>query len=189
MDRRRGWRLTRSVVLVGMPGSGKTAVGRVMARALGVPFLDSDAEIESAANMTIAEIFARDGEAFFRARETEVIARLLEGPVAVLATGGGAWMREENRRLIANRGVALWLDADLETLWARVRGRDTRPMLQGPGAEHRLAELYAARRPVYGLATIRVESGGNGPVARSARSALMALARGPGAPLRRKEEP
>jgi shikimate kinase len=185
--RRAQWRLVRSVVLIGMPGSGKTAVGRVMARALGVPFRDSDAEIEAAANMTIAEIFARDGEAFFRARETEVLARLMAGPPAILSTGGGAWMRAENRALIAARGVAVWLDADLETLWGRVRGRDSRPLLRGPDARAKLAALYAERGPVYALAPIRVASGGAGPVAATARAALIALARGPQAALRRRE--
>lgn len=185
--RRARWRLVRSAVLIGMPGSGKTAVGRVMARALGVPFNDSDAEIEAAANMTVPEIFARDGEDFFRARETEVLARLLAAPPGVLSTGGGAWMRAENRRLIGAHGVALWLDADLETLWMRVRGRGGRPLLQGPDPRGRLAALYAARRPVYALAPIRVPSGAGGPVAATARAALAALARGPDPALRRRE--
>ena len=97
--------LQKTVVLVGMMGAGKTAVGTALARMLGVPFLDSDAEIEQAANMSIAEIFARDGEEFFRRKETQVIERLLQGRPGILSTGGGAFMREENRALIAEHGA------------------------------------------------------------------------------------
>jgi shikimate kinase len=185
--RRAEWQLCRSAVLIGMPGAGKTAVGRVMARALGVAFRDSDAEIEAAANMSIPEIFARDGEPFFRARETEVLARLLAGPPGIVSTGGGAWMRAENRQLIAAHGTAIWLDVDLDTLWHRVRGRDNRPLLRGPDARARLAALYAERRPVYALAPVRLANDGGGSVAATARAALIALARGSGAALCRRE--
>ncbi len=100
--------LARSIVMVGMMGSGKTTVGNAVAHALGVPFLDSDEEIERAAQMRVAEIFARDGERFFRARESEVILRLMTGPPAVISTGGGVFMSERNRQVIAEHGVAIW---------------------------------------------------------------------------------
>lgn len=150
------WQLHRPVVLVGMMGSGKTSVGRTIAQALSVPFLDSDHEIELAANATIAEVFARDGEAFFRDRETSVIGRLLDGPPAILSTGGGAWLRPENRALIQERGVAVWLDADADLLWSRVKGRDTRPLLRTENPRATLIELLEARLPSYRLADIHV---------------------------------
>ena len=149
-------RLLRSVVLVGMMGSGKTAVGKSLAARLAVPFLDSDAEIERAAHASIAEIFARDGEAFFRDREAEVIGRLLQGDPAVISTGGGAFMAERNRRAIAARGVSLWLDATLEVLWDRVRHKDNRPLLRTADPRQTLAGLFDQRVPVYRLAGLRV---------------------------------
>lgn len=151
-------RLLRTVVLVGMMGSGKTAVGRALAQRLEVPFLDSDAAIEEAAKATIAEIFARDGEPFFRDRESEVIARLLSGPPAILSTGGGAFMQERNRRLITERGVSVWLDADVDTLWERVRHKDTRPLLRTADPRGTLAALFAQRVPVYRLADLAVRT-------------------------------
>jgi shikimate kinase len=150
--------LRRSVVLVGMMGSGKTAVGRALAARLQVPFLDSDAAIEEAAHSTIAEIFARDGEPFFRDRESEVISRLLSGPPAIVSTGGGAFMSERNRRVIAEKGVALWLDADLDTLWERVRHKDSRPLLRTADPRATLAEIYGERVPVYRLADLQVKA-------------------------------
>ena len=151
-------RLRRTLVLVGMMGSGKTAVGRVLAQRLRVPFLDSDHAIEEAAQATIAEIFARDGEPFFRDREAEVILRLLTGPPAILSTGGGAFMAERNRDAIAGRGVAVWLDADLDTLWERVRHKDTRPLLRTPDPRGTLAELFERRVPTYRLAGVHVRA-------------------------------
>ena len=148
--------LRRSVVLVGMMGSGKTAVGKALAARLQVPFLDSDAAIEEAAHATIAEIFARDGEPFFRDRESEVISRLLSGPPAIVSTGGGAFMSERNRRVIAEKGVALWLDADLDTLWERVRHKDSRPLLRTADPRGTLAGIYEKRVPVYRLADLKV---------------------------------
>ena len=145
-----------SVVLVGMMGSGKTAVGRVLAQRLGVAFLDSDAEIERAAHATIPEIFARDGEAFFRDREAEVIGRLLNGPPAIISTGGGAFMAERNRTAIAAHGISLWLDAALDVLWERVRHKDNRPLLRTANPRETLAGLFAQRVPVYRLAALRV---------------------------------
>lgn len=151
-------RLRRSVVLVGMMGSGKTAVGKALAQRLGAPFLDSDGAIEEAAQASIPEIFARDGEPFFRLREAEVIARLLSGPPAVLSTGGGAFMAERNRRAIEGRGLAVWLDADLDTLWERVRHKDTRPLLRTSDPRGTLAGLFERRVPVYRLAEIHVRT-------------------------------
>ena len=150
-------RLRRSVVLVGMMGSGKTAVGKALALRLGVPFLDSDAEIERAAHATIPEIFARDGEPFFRDREAEVIGRLLGGPASVISTGGGAFMAERNRQAIAAHGVSLWLDAALDVLWDRVRHKENRPLLRTANPRETLAQLYQVRVPMYRLAMLRVE--------------------------------
>jgi shikimate kinase len=154
---RRGPRLLRNVVLVGMMGAGKTAIGRALAARLEVPFLDSDAAIEEAAQASIAEIFARDGEAFFRDREAEVIRRLLSGPPAVLSTGGGAFLSERNRAAIAERGVSVWLDADLDTLWERVRHKDTRPLLRTADPRATLAALHEQRVPFYRLAALQVQ--------------------------------
>jgi len=147
-------RLKKTVVLVGMPGSGKTAVGSMLARRLGVPFRDSDDEIVRAANMSIAEIFERDGEPFFRAKEAQVIARLLAGKPAILSTGGGAFLQAANRAAIAERGVSLWLDADLDLLWARVRHKSTRPLLRTADPRATLAALHAARVPHYAQADL-----------------------------------
>lgn len=137
-------------------GAGKTAVGSALARALEVPFLDSDEEIVKAAQMSVAEIFARDGEPFFRARESEVIERLLSGPPAVVSTGGGAFLSAPNREMIARLGVSVWLQADLELLWQRVRHKTTRPLLRTADPRATLAELLAARTPFYAQAQIAV---------------------------------
>lgn len=173
-------RLVRPVVLVGMMGSGKTAVGKVLAARLDVPFLDSDAAIETAAKATIAEIFARDGEAFFRDRETEVIGRLLSGAPAVLSTGGGAFMQERNRALIGARGVSVWLNADLETLWERVRHKDTRPLLRTADPRATLAALFAARVPAYALADLSVRTEPGFSVDETASRVIAALMARPG---------
>lgn len=153
-----GMKLRKTVVMVGMMGAGKTAVGRAVATKLGVPFLDSDAEIEQAANRSIAEIFSRDGEAFFRAKETQVIDRLLENEPSILSTGGGAFLAEGNREIISDKGVSVWLNADLDLLWQRVKHKDTRPLLRTPDPLASLTTLYNARVPTYGLADIAVKS-------------------------------
>ncbi len=152
------YHLSKTIALVGLMGAGKTAVGTWVAQELGVPFVDSDAEIVKAANMSIAEIFTRDGEAFFRARETEVLERLLKGAPCILSTGGGAYLAERNRELISSHGVALWLRADLDLLWSRVRHKTTRPLLQTDDPRQTLAELYAARTPIYAKAELAVTS-------------------------------
>lgn len=138
--------------MVGMMGAGKTAVGTAVARNLGVTFTDSDDAIMQAANMTIAEIFSRDGEPFFRDKERQVIARLLNAPPQILSTGGGAYLAPENRALIAEHGAALWLRADLDLLWARVRHKNTRPLLRTANPYETLQGLLAEREPVYALA-------------------------------------
>lgn len=152
-----GYRLKKTVVMVGMMGAGKTAVGRALAARLNVPFLDSDAEIERAANLTVPEIFTRDGEVFFRKRETEVIRRLLGGPCGILSTGGGAFLAAENRKMISEQGVSLLLNADLDLLWQRVRHKDTRPLLRTPDPRATLREIYENRVPIYALADLSVD--------------------------------
>lgn len=152
------FRLNKTVVMVGMMGAGKTAIGQALARRLDVPFLDSDAAIVEAANSSIAEIFDRDGEAFFRAKETQVIARLLGGPPGVLSTGGGAFLSAENRQMISKMGISLWLKADLELLWTRVRHKDTRPLLRTTDPRATLAEIFRVRTPLYAQADIAVEA-------------------------------
>lgn len=150
------YRLHRTVVLVGMMGSGKTAIGRALAAKLGVDFVDSDAAIEEAAALTIAEIFERDGEAFFRKREAEVLRRILSGAPSIVSTGGGAFLAEKNREAIAQMGVAFWLDADLATLWERVRQKDTRPLLRTADPKATLSAIFDERRPFYAQAGLQV---------------------------------
>lgn len=152
------WRLKKTVVMVGMMGAGKTAVGGQLARSLGVPFLDSDEEIVRAASRPISEIFERDGEAFFRARESEVLARLLRDAPCVLSTGGGAFLSDANREMIASHGVSVWLRADLDLLWQRVRHKTTRPLLKTPNPRDSLRTIYEARVPIYALADVIVDS-------------------------------
>ncbi len=168
-------RLKKTIVMVGMMGAGKTAVGRALATRLQVPFLDSDHEIESAANMTIPEIFTRDGEAFFRRKERQVIARLLTEECGVLSTGGGAFLAAENRETITRNGASIWLQADLEVLWNRVRHRDTRPLLKTADPRATLAELYAARVPLYAKADLTVASDGQASIEEMVDRVLEAL--------------
>jgi shikimate kinase len=151
-------RLKKTVVMVGMMGAGKTAVGTAVARILSAPFLDSDEEITRAADRSISEIFERDGEAFFRARETEVLNRLLRGAPCILSTGGGAFMSEANRLLIHEVGVSVWLRADLDILWQRVRHKSTRPLLRTANPRETLRGLYEARIPFYQQADLCVDS-------------------------------
>lgn len=170
-------KLRKTVVLVGMMGAGKTAVGKELARLLSVPFLDSDEAIVEAAAMSIAEIFARDGEAFFRAREAEVIARLLRGAPSVLSVGGGAFLNPDTRALISDLGVSVWLKADLELLWSRVRHKNTRPLLQSDSPRETLARLLAERAPEYAKADLWVEADPGYAIADMARAVLQALAK------------
>ncbi len=153
-------RLKKTVVMVGMMGAGKTAVGRALALRLNVAFLDSDTEIEAAANMSVPEIFTRDGERFFRDRETQVIARLLREKRCILSTGGGAFLAPGNRAMISRHGVSVWLRADVEVLWNRVRHKSTRPLLHTDNPRATLGELYQARVPHYRAADLTVTSDG-----------------------------
>lgn len=172
-------RLKKTVVMVGMMGAGKTAVGTAVARQLNVPFLDSDEEIVKAANRSIAEIFARDGEPFFRARETEVLSRLLRGEPCILSTGGGAFLSPVNRDLIAEAGVSVWLRADLDLLWQRVRHKTTRPLLRTDNPRETLRQLYEARVPLYAQAEIAVDSAADLSVEDMAVKVVAALAERP----------
>jgi shikimate kinase len=149
----------RSVVLVGMMGAGKTAVGRRLAARLGFPFRDADAEIEAAAQKSIPEIFETDGEPFFRDKERRVVARLLaeQSPI-VLATGGGAYMNPQTREAIRAAAVSIWLKADLDVLIRRVRRKSNRPLLKTPDPEGTLRALMEARYPFYAMADVMVLS-------------------------------
>jgi shikimate kinase len=149
----------RSVVLVGMMGAGKSSIGRRLAQRLGLAFVDADTEIETAAQMTIADMFAAYGEAYFRSGEARVIARLLEQGQQVLATGGGAYINADTRAAIRQKAISVWLKADFDVLMRRVKRRATadRPMLQGDPAQ-RIRHLMDARYPVYAEADVTVIS-------------------------------
>jgi shikimate kinase len=149
---------SRSVVLVGMMGAGKSSIGRRLATRLAIPFVDADTEIEKAAGMSIADIFAVHGEPDFRAGETRVIARLLDGGPQVLATGGGAFMNPETRSAIGGKGVSIWLKAELDVLMRRIKRRQDRPLLQTADPAATLRQLMEARYPVYALADFLVQS-------------------------------
>ncbi len=148
----------RSVVLVGMMGAGKSSVGRKLGQRLALPFVDADTEIETAAGMTIPEIFQVRGEADFRAGEARVVARLLDGGPQVLATGGGAFMNPETRRLIALKGISVWLRAELDVLMKRIKRRSDRPLLHTADPEATLKALMEQRYPVYALADLTIDS-------------------------------
>lgn len=152
------YQLSKTIAVIGLMGAGKTAVGTLVAQKLGTAFLDSDQEIEKAANMSVAEIFERDGEPFFRAKESQVLERLLKSKPCILSTGGGAYMSDVNRVLISDHGVALWLKVDLDLLWSRVRHKDTRPLLRTENPRQTLANLFEIRDPIYANAEIVVEA-------------------------------
>jgi len=148
----------RSIVLVGMMGAGKSTIGRRLGARLRLPFLDADIEIEAAASMSIPEIFETRGEPYFRDGEARVIARLLDSGPAVIATGGGAFMREETRNRIRDKAVSLWLKADLDTIMKRVKRRADRPLLQTADPEATVSHLLEAREPVYQTADLTIAS-------------------------------
>lgn len=166
----------KTLVLVGMMGAGKTAVGRRLAARLGLPFIDADEEIEKAAGCSIEDIFALHGEAEFRSGERRVIKRLLDGSVCILATGGGAFMDAEIRDAVRANAISIWLTADLETLWNRVRRRGDRPMLHTENPKETLRILIEQRYPVYASADITVESD-EGPAEDTVDRVLDALKR------------
>jgi shikimate kinase len=148
----------RSLVLVGMMGAGKSTIGRRLATRLAMPFIDADTEIELAAGMTIPEIFETHGEPHFRDGEARVIARLLSGGPIVLATGGGAMLREETRARIRERAISIWLKADADVILRRVKRRADRPLLQTADPAATIERLIAEREPVYQLADITISS-------------------------------
>jgi shikimate kinase len=157
-DRARAALGTRNLVLVGLMGAGKSSIGRLVAGHLGIPFIDTDAEIERVSRMTISELFAAYGEEEFRALETRVMKRLLKGGPRVVSTGGGAFINERTRRHIKRGGLSIWLKADLDVLWERVSKRDTRPLLKTENPRKTLESLLNARYPVYAEADLTVLS-------------------------------
>jgi shikimate kinase len=150
-------------------GAGKSCIGRRLAQRWNVPFTDADMEIEQAAGLTVAEIFAKYGEAAFRDGERRVMARLLQGPPGVLSAGGGAFMDPDTRKLIKERGISVWLRADLETLVARTKGRTHRPLLNNGDPRQTLADMIQVRYPVYAEADITVDTGADNPTVTSNR--------------------
>lgn len=148
----------RNLVFVGLMGAGKSAIGRLTASSLGIPFIDSDHEIERVSRMTISELFAAYGEDEFRALEARVIKRLLNSGARVVSTGGGAYINERTRRHIKKQGLSLWLNADIDVLWERVNKRDTRPLLKTENPRQTLENLMNARYPIYAEADLTVIS-------------------------------
>jgi shikimate kinase len=142
----------RSIVLVGMMGAGKSSIGRRLASRLGIPFIDADTEIVSAAGMTIPEIFEKHGEPYFRAGEARVIARLLDNGPQVLATGGGSLMDPQTRALIGQKGISIWLKADVDVLLKRTKRRNDRPLVE------KIKDLLPVREPIYAQADIIIQS-------------------------------
>lgn len=148
----------RNLVFVGLMGAGKSAVGRMVASQLGLPFVDTDVEIERVSRMTISELFAAYGEEEFRALETRVIKRLLRSGPRVVSTGGGAFINDKTRRQIERGGLSLWLKADIDVLWERVNKRDHRPLLKTENPKQTLKDLMDKRYPVYQLADLTIQS-------------------------------
>jgi shikimate kinase len=155
---RHSLKIERPIVLVGLMGVGKSTIGRKLAARLGIDFVDADHEIEAAADLSISEIFEKYGEDHFRDGERRVIARLVDGRVKVIATGGGAFMNDATRALILDKAITVWIDADIKILAERVSRRDTRPLLKGKDAKSVLSGLAALRNPIYSLAHIHVRS-------------------------------
>ncbi len=152
-------KLDRPIVLVGLMGAGKSTVGRRLARRLGLPFVDSDAEIEEAAGTTAADLFERYGETDYRDGERRLVARLIDGTVRVIATGGGAFVDPRTRQLLNERAITVWLDAPVEVLTERTGRRDTRPLLRNGNRSATLERLSEQRQPMYAEAHIRILTG------------------------------
>jgi shikimate kinase len=149
----------RNLIFVGLMGAGKSVIGRLVAQTLGIPFVDTDSEIENVSRMTIAELFAQYGETEFRALETRVVERLLKQGPRVVSTGGGAFINENTRAQIKQGGISIWLKADLDVLWERVNRRDHRPLLKTENPKQTLENLMIERYPVYEQADLTVISG------------------------------
>lgn len=165
---------SRTVALIGLMGAGKSSVGKRLAASLGRPFYDADDEIEKAAGQSVSEIFERHGEKEFRRGEHKVVARLLQEPPHVLATGGGAYLNADTRTLLKKHAVTVWLDADLDTLWKRVARRTHRPLLRQPNPKQVLKRLFDERRPIYALSDLIVKSI-DGPHGKTTDAILNAL--------------
>lgn len=157
-DRARDALGQRNLVLVGLMGAGKSSIGRLLAQQLGIPFVDTDVEIERVSRMTITELFAAYGEQEFRALETRVIKRLLRGGPRVVSTGGGAFINDSTRMHVKRGSLSVWLKADLDVLWDRVNKRDTRPLLKTENPKQTLENLMNARYPIYAEADLTVLS-------------------------------
>ncbi|MGB3808365.1 MAG: shikimate kinase [Erythrobacter sp.] len=169
-------RIDRPIVLVGLMGVGKSTVGRRLAGMLGRDFVDADDEIEEAAQRSIAEIFDEFGEPYFRDGERRVIARLMEERAGVIATGGGAFVNDETRALILERGIAVWIDCDIDTLVERTSRRNTRPLLRNGDPRAILEDLKQQREGLYAQAQVRIESE-DGPHGDTARTIIEAIDR------------
>ena len=152
------YKLTKSIVLIGVMGAGKSSIGRKLAEEINVSFVDSDEEIELAAGMSVSEIFAVFGESYFRAGEERVLERLLAEKPQIIATGGGAFLSRKIRNLIELTSISVWLSADFETIWSRVKGKEQRPLLQVENPELVLKKLIAQRAPFYEKADLTVVS-------------------------------
>ena len=176
------YRLLKTLVFVGMMGSGKTAVGRAVASALDVEFRDSDREIEAAAGMTISQIFACHGEEYFREKESQVLSRLLTGPPCSLSVGGGVFMSADNRDMIEKRGVSIWLKVDPELLWRRVKHKATRPLLQTKNPFATLKQILAERTPYYSHARVWVHAEAGLSVPEMASKVIASLVESPVGP-------
>lgn len=173
--------LPRTVAIVGLMGAGKSAIGKRLAQRLGLAFVDADSEIERAAGCTIAEIFEKYGEAEFRQGERRVIGRLLDEPTHVLSTGGGAYMDPETRRLMREKALTVWLRAEIDVLWDRVKKRGHRPLLKQGDPRETLERLVNQRYPIYAEADIVVDSTAQ-PADRTTEEVLQALRRHLGVP-------
>jgi shikimate kinase len=169
-----GGPLDRSIVLVGLMGAGKSCIGKRLAQHFGLPFVDADREIEAAAGCSISDIFEVHGEQAFRDGERRVIARLLNNPVHVMATGGGAFMDPQTRQLIKDKAISIWLRAELEQLLKRVGRRNDRPLLKNVDQRAKLTELMGVRYPVYAEADVTVDSA-DGPPEMTMERVLAAL--------------
>ena len=167
--------LKKTVALVGMMGSGKSAIGKVISSILNVPFSDTDVEIERAAKLSVPEIFERHGEKFFREKEGQVITRLLQDKPCILATGGGAFINQKIRTSIRRYGVSVWLNADIDTLWKRVKHKKSRPLLRTDNPRQTLENIYADRIKTYCLADVIIESHGKSSLEEMANLVIKSL--------------